>query len=252
MANYPEFGGKVVLITGGGGGLGKATGIKMAQNGCKVFIGDLRQDLIDEAVAEISALGVEADGRAVDVADEESVQNMVDACMARFGRIDYLVAAAGIYRHVLLKDMDYTEWKRTIDINLNGVFLVTSKVINHMLDRGSGAIVVFSSQAGIRGSALHTHYGASKAALQGFTKSLMYETAAKGVRVNCVGPGFVLSHLADNVDPKRFGEWMASIPMKRFGEPSEIANVIAFLLSDDASYVTGQVIPINGGSVVNT
>ena len=252
MAIYPEFKDRVVLITGGGGGLGKATGIKMAQNGCRVYIGDVQADLVTKAVDEIRALGGTADGCPVDVTSEESVEHMVQTCLELYGRIDYVVAAAGIYRHVLLEDMDFEEWQRTININLNGVFLVVRKAIPDMIKRGSGAIVCFSSQAGIRGSAKHTHYGASKAALQGFTRSLMYETAGKGIRVNCVAPGVILTPICDNVAPERFPQWLDSIPMHRFGEPSEVANVIAFLLSDDASYVTGQTIPINGGSVVNT
>ena len=259
MAIYPEFKDKVVLITGGGGGLGKAAGIKMAQNGCKVFIGDIRQDLVDKAVAEISQVEILLDGekgiasgRAVDVTKEESVEAFVNECLEAFGRIDYIVAAAGIYTHVLLEDMDYEEWLRTVNVNLNGVFLVVRKAIPDMIKRGSGAIVSFSSQAGIRGSAKHTHYGATKAALQGFTRSLMYEVAGKGIRVNCVAPGVFLTPICDNVAPERFPQWLDSIPMHRFGEPYEAANAIAFLLSEDASYITGQTLPVNGGSVVNT
>ena len=252
MAIYPEFKDKVVLITGGAGGIGRATALKMGQNGCKVFIGDILSDYIDRTLEGLQKEGIDASGFVVDITSEESVQAMVDACMEKYGRIDYLVAAAGIYEHTLLKDMTFEQWKKTIDINLTGVFLVTSKVINHMLDRGSGSIVGFSSQAGIRGSALHTHYGASKAGLQGFTKSLMYEIADKGVRINAVAPGVIRSRMTDSVTPEKMERWMASIPMKRMGEPIDVARVIAFLLSDDAEYVVGQTVPVNGGSVVNT
>lgn len=252
MAFYPEFKDKVVLITGGAGGIGRATAQKMGENGCKVFIGDILKDYIDMTLADLESKGIDAAGFEVDITNEDSVQAMVDACMEKYGRVDYLVAAAGIYEHTLLKDMTYAQWKKTVDINLNGVFLVTQKLINHMLDRGSGSIVVFSSQAGIRGSALHTHYGATKAALQGFTKSLMYEIADKGVRINAVAPGVIRSRMTDSVTPEKMERWMASIPMKRMGEPIDVARVIAFLLSDDAEYVIGQTIPINGGSVVNT
>ncbi len=252
MAVYQEFKDKVALITGGAGGIGKATAKKLGSNGCKIFIADITQEFVDGAVVEIAAEGIEAGGSVVDVTSEESVKVMVDACFKKYGKVDYLIAAAGIYKDKYLKDMTFEEWKQTIDINLNGVFLVTRSVLPQMLERGYGSIIVFGSQAGIRGSAYHTHYGATKAALQGLTKSLLYELADSGVRVNCVAPGAILSPMTANSTPEKLERWMSTIPMKRFGLPEDIANVIAFLVSDDASYVTGQTITINGGTTVNT
>jgi len=252
MAMYEEFKDKVALITGGAGGIGKATAKKLGLNGCKLFIGDITKECVDGAVAEIAAEGIDVDGSILDVTSEESVQVMVDACMKKYGKIDYLVAAAGIYRDKKFTDMTFEEWKQTIDINLNGVFLVTRMILPQMLKRKYGSIIVFGSQAGIRGSALHTNYSATKAAMQGLTRSLMYEVATSGVRINCVAPGVIRTPMTMSGSPEKMEKWTNSIPMKRFGEPVEVANVIAFLLSDDASYVIGQTVPINGGSVVNT
>ena len=252
MAVYPEFQGKVAIITGGGGGIGKATGLKVGQNGCRVFVADITDEIVNNTVEYLKSEGVEAAGKSVDVTDEASVEAMVQACIDAFGRVDYLVNAAGIYKHVLLKDMTYDEWKETINININGTFLCTRKVINYMLDQGYGSIVNFSSQAGVRGSMLHTHYSATKAAMQGFTRALMYEVSDKGVRVNCVAPGVIETRMTITATEEKKKKWMDSIAMKRIGKPSEAASTIAWLLSDDASYITGQTIPISGGSIVNT
>ncbi|WP_414733678.1 SDR family NAD(P)-dependent oxidoreductase [Acetobacterium carbinolicum] len=252
MAIYKEFKDKVALVTGGAGGIGKATVRKLGANGCKVFICDISDAIVNTTIEEIQSEGIDIDGVSVDIACEESVQAMVDACIKRYGKIDYLVTAAGIYKDKKLTEMTFNEWKQTIDINLNGVFLVTHLVLPQMLERKQGSIIVFGSQAGIRGSALHTHYAATKSAMQGFARSLIYEVAASGVRINCVAPGVIRTPMTMNGSPEKMVKWLESIPMRRFGEAEEVANVIAFLLSDDASYVVGQTIPINGGSVVNT
>lgn len=252
MAVYEEFKDKVVLITGGAGGIGTATAEKMGINGCKVFIGDINQKAINQVVSNLKDKGIRAAGMVVDVTSEESVKTMVDTCNQTFGPVDYLVAAAGIYKDYIFKDMTFEQWKQTIDINLNGVFLVTRAVIPTMIKRHYGAIIVFCSQASIRGSAKHTQYGASKAGLQGLVKCLMYEVSTEGVRINAVAPGVIATPMTMGGSEEKLARWIQSIPMRRFGEPMEAANVIAFLCSDDASYVTGQTIPINGGSTVNT
>lgn len=252
MAIYEEFKNKVALITGGAGGIGKATAKKLGINGCKIFIGDISEKLVCDTVDELSKAGIDINGNVLDITDENSVKLIVENCTQKYGKIDYLVAAAGIYRDKKLIDMTFEEWKQTIDINLNGTFLVTNMVLPKMIEREYGSIIVFGSQAGIRGSALHTHYGSTKAAMQGFTRSLMHEIAANGVRINCVAPGVIKTPMTMSGTPEKLEKWTESIPMRRFGEPEEVANVIAFLLSDDASYVIGQTIPVNGGSVVNT
>ena len=252
MAIYKEFKDKVALITGGAGGIGKATIRKLGANGCKIFICDINDKIVNETISEIKAEGIEIDGVSVDIRNEKSVKSMVDACLKKYGAVDYLIAGAGIYKDQKLSEMSFEEWQQTVDINLNGVFLVTRFVLPQMLERKQGSIIVFGSQAGIRGSALHTHYGATKSAMQGFTRSLMYEVATSGVRINCVAPGVIRTQMITSQSEERREKWLNSIPMRRFGETKEVANVIAFLLSDDASYVIGQTIPINGGSLVNT
>lgn len=252
MAIYNEFKDKVALVTGGAGGIGKATIKKLGINGCKIFICDINDEVVNKTIDEIKKEGIDIDGVSVDIACEESVESMVNTCLEKYGKIDYLITAAGIYKDRKLIEMSFEEWKQTIDINLNGVFLVTHLVLLQMLERKQGSIIVFGSQAGIRGSALHTHYAATKSAMQGFARSLIYEVAESGVRINCVAPGVIRTPMTMNGSAEKLEKWLETIPMRRFGEPEEVANVIAFLLSDDASYVVGQTIPINGGSVVNT
>jgi 3-oxoacyl-[acyl-carrier protein] reductase len=249
-STYTEFHGKVALISGGGG-IGQATAEKLAENGCHVYVADYSQAAVDRVVAAVTGLGGQAAGQAVDVRDAAAVEAMVTDCVARFGRLDYLVLTAGVYTHVTCRDMDPATWDQTIGINLTGVYLVTHFALPHLTAPG-GAIVTFGSQAGIRGSAQHTHYGATKAALQGFTRCLMHEVARDGIRVNCVAPGVIDTPMGDSVPQERWDKWLAGIPLGRFGRPREAATLVAFLLSDDAGYITGQTIPLNGGSGVNT
>jgi NAD(P)-dependent dehydrogenase (short-subunit alcohol dehydrogenase family) len=251
---YTEMKDRVAVITGGGGGIGRKVAQKLGQSGVKAFVVDAFQEPVDKALAELKELGVEATGYVVDVRDEKAVQEMVDTCMKTYGRIDYLICCAGIYTHCLVEDMPLETWQQTIDINLTGTFLCLQKVEKEMLKAGFGRIVLFASQSGVRGSAKHVHYGASKGGIISMTRAFMREVADRNIRVNCVAPGVIETPMtaATSTSPEQIEQVKKGIPMGRVGTPMEVANVVAFLLSEESSFMTGQTINITGGAIVNT
>jgi NAD(P)-dependent dehydrogenase (short-subunit alcohol dehydrogenase family) len=251
---YTEMKDRVAIITGGGGGIGRQVGLKLGESGAKIFVVDAFREPIDKALAELKANGINAAGYVVDVRNEEAVQGMVDTCMATFGSADYLICCAGIYTHSPLDEMPLETWQQTIDINLTGTFLCLQKTVREMLKAGFGRIVLFGSQSGIRGSAKHVHYGASKGGIITMTRAFMREVADKNIRVNCVSPGVIATPMTaeTSTSTEQIEQVKKGIPMGRVGEPREVANVVAFLLSDESSFMTGQTINITGGAIVNT
>ena len=251
---YTEMKDRVAIITGGGGGIGRQVGLKLGESGARIFVVDAFQEPVDKALAELKENGIEAAGYVVDVRNEDAVQGMADACMAAFGRIDYLICCAGIYTHCALDEMPLETWKQTIDINLTGTFLCVQRSAREMLKAGFGRIVLLASQSGVRGSAKHVHYGASKGGIITMTRAFMREVADKNIRVNCVAPGVIQTQMtaATSTSPEQIEQVTKGIPMGRVGQPREVANVIAFLLSDESSFMTGQTINITGGGIVNT
>ena len=248
---YTEMKDRVAVITGGGGGIGRKIAQKLGQSGVKAFVVDAFQAPVDKALEELKGHGVEATGYVVDVRDENAVQKMVDTCMATYGRLDYLVCCAGIYTHCLLEEMPLKTWKDTIDINLTGTYLCVQKSVIEMLKAGFGRIVLLASQSGVRGSAKHVHYGASKGGIISMTRAFMREVASRNIRINCVAPGVIRTPMTAGaqLSAENIAEVTKGIPMGRVGE---VANVIAFLLSDESSFMTGQTINITGGGIVNT
>ncbi len=251
---YTEMQDRVAIVTGGAGGLGRAVAHKLGESGASLFIADAVRDGIDGVIRELRAKNVKTAGCAVDVRDPGSVQAMVDACMAAFGRVDYLITCAGIFTHSLVEDMPFKTWQDTIDINLTGTFLCIRKTAPEMLRAGFGRIVTFGSQSGVRGGVTHVHYGATKGGVMSMTRAFMREVADRNIRINCVSPGLILTPLtSDNLAaPEKLDAVRKSIPMGRMGEPREVANVVAFLLSEESSFMTGQTINVTGGAIVNT
>ncbi len=246
----PRLLNKVSLITGAAQGIGLATAIKFAQEGAIVIVCDLKQAGVDEAVAQCQALGASAVGFVMDVTRRSGIDDVVARVKAQFGRIDVLVNNAGITQDARLQKMTLEQFDRVIDVNLRGVFHCAQAVADIMVAQGSGVILNASSVVGIYGNFGQTNYAATKFGVIGFTKTWSRELGPKGVRVNAVAPGFISTPMVAAMPEKILQDLQAKVPLKRLGRPEEIANVYAFLASDEASYINGAVIEVSGGMSV--
>ena len=242
--------GKISLITGAAQGIGLATALKFAQEGAIVIVCDVKQAAVDEAVRQCTALGATAAGFVMDVTQREMVDAVVAQVQERFGRIDVLVNNAGITQDARLQKMTLEQFDRVIDVNLRGVFHCAQAVSDGMVAQGSGVILNASSVVGIYGNFGQTNYAASKFGVIGFTKTWSRELGPKGVRVNAVAPGFIATPILDTMPAKVIEDMERRVPLHRLGRPEEIANVYAFLASDEASYINGAVIEVSGGMSV--
>ena len=242
---------KTVLITGGATGIGKMTAKAFSKSGYNVAIcyNTSRQDAIS-LKSELIKMGCDAECFCADLTSYESAESLVKDVVKRFGNIDVLVNNAGISKQKLFTDLTAIEWNEMINVNLNTVFNVTHAVVPYMVNKKSGRIINVSSMWGQTGASLEVHYSTSKAAIIGFTKALAKELAPSGILVNAVAPGAIDTKMNDhlNIDEKQ--SLCEQIPLERFGSPEEIANVILFLASNEASYITGQIIGVNGGMVI--
>ena len=241
---------KVALITGAAQGIGLATALKFAQEGAHVVICDIKQASVDAAVDAANALGVRAQGFVVDVTQRDMVDAVVADTLAEFGAIDILVNNAGITQDARLQKMTLEQFDRVIDVNLRGVFHCTQAVAIAMVAKGSGVILNASSVVGIYGNFGQTNYAASKFGVIGFTKTWARELGPKGIRVNAVAPGFIATPILDTIPEKILASMKSQVPLARLGSPEEVANVYAFLASDEASYVNGAVLEVSGGMTV--
>jgi 3-oxoacyl-[acyl-carrier protein] reductase len=241
---------KVAIITGAAQGIGLATALKFAREGAIVHVCDLRADAIDAAVAQCSALGVQACGHRVDVTQRDHVDAMVARVLQRDGRIDVLVNNAGITKDARLQKMSLQQFDAVIDVNLRGVFHCAQAVVDTLVAQGQGVILNASSVVGIYGNFGQTNYAASKFGVIGFTKTWSRELGPKGIRVNAVAPGFVETPILATIPDKVLQQMRDQVPLHRLGRPEEIANVYAFLASDEASYVNGAVVEVSGGMTV--
>jgi 3-oxoacyl-[acyl-carrier protein] reductase len=246
----PRLIGKVSLITGAAQGIGLATAKKFAQEGAVVVVCDIHAEAVNAAVSQCQALGAQVEGHAMDVTQRDQVDAVVAAVLARHGRIDVLVNNAGITQDARLQNMTQAQFDRVIDVNLRGVFHCAQAVANTMVAQGSGVILNASSVVGIYGNFGQTNYAASKFGVIGFTKTWSRELGPKGVRVNAVAPGFIATPILNTIPEKVIAEMAQRVPLRRLGQPEEIANVYAFLASDEASYINGEVIEVSGGMTV--
>ncbi len=242
-----SFNGKFAIVTGGGTGIGRAIALELAANGADVALCGRRLEKIQETAGQIRALGRRAIAFAADVGDSAQVQEFVNSVVAEFGRIDILVSNAGVTRDNLLIRMSEEEWDSVLQTNLKGAFLMAKAVARPMMKQCAGSIVLVASVIGLVGNAGQCNYAASKAGLIAFGKSLARELASRNIRVNSVAPGFIVSDMTAKIQEAAEQTLLPQIPAGRFGQPEDIAKAVAFLASDEASYVTGQTLSVSGG-----
>ena len=239
--------GKVALITGASYGIGFAIAKAMAGAGATIVFNDIKQELVDKGIAAYKEEGIEAHGYVCDVTNEDAVNAMVAQIEAEVGVVDILVNNAGITRDNLLMKMSEEDFDAVIQTNLKGVFNCTRHIARQMLKQKSGRIINISSVSGVLGNAGQANYCAAKAGVIGLTKSAAKELASRGITVNAVAPGFVNTEMTEVLSDSVKEAATAQIPLKTFGETKDIAYAVAFLASDEARYITGQVLCVDGG-----
>ena len=245
-----RFSDKVALVTGGGRGIGQAIVLRLAQEGANVAVLDINEGNARETADMIRNLGRQAVAIQTDVSDAHAVQRAVNTAIETLGDLHILVNNAGITRDMLIIKMKDEDWKKVIDVNLTSAFFCSKAVVRHMLRKRYGRIVSISSVVGLAGQAGQTNYASSKAGLIGFTKSLAKEVGSRGITVNAVAPGFIPTALTDVLSEEQRAAAVAATPMGRLGTVDDIANAVAFLASDDASFITGHVLSVDGGLVM--
>ncbi len=241
------FNEKVSIVTGASQGIGEAIACELGLAGSTVVLVDIQKEKLEEVAGRFAAEGIKALPFVADVTDGQQVEGVVESVKKDLGRIDHLINNAGITRDSLLLRMKEEDWDLVLRVNLKGAFNFSRSVVKHMVAARSGRIVSIASVVGLMGNAGQANYAASKAGLIGFSKSLAREVAARGITVNCVAPGYIATAMTEKLSDEVKKAFLDNIPMKRFGLPEEIARTVKFLCSDEAAYITGQVINVNGG-----
>ena len=238
--------GQTALITGAGRGIGKTIALKLAECGADIVLADMNPE-VAEVLLEVEKLGRKCLTFETDVTDFDAIDAMVKKIIEELGSIHILVNNAGITQDNLFMRMKPEQWSKVIDVNLNGVFNVTKAVIRPMVKQRMGKIINISSVVGFTGNPGQVNYSSTKSALVGFTKSLAREVGARGVTVNAVAPGFIDTAMTQAINENQQELILQQIPLGRMGGPADIANAVAFLASEDASYITGTILHVNGG-----
>jgi 3-oxoacyl-[acyl-carrier protein] reductase len=239
--------GKVALVTGAAQGIGKAVALLLARNGADIVVSDINLEKAEETAKEIRSIGQKAMAVRVDVANWNDVERMVEGTLEKLAKIDILVNNAGITRDKLILRMTEEDWDAVLSVNLKGTFNCTKAVVRHMAKQRSGKIVNIASVVGEMGNAGQANYSASKAGVIGLTKTIAREYAQRGINVNAVAPGYIETPMTEALPEKAKEELKKLIPMERLGKPEDVAEAVLFLASEESSYVTGQVLNVNGG-----
>ncbi len=244
------FEGKTAIITGSARGIGQAIAVDLAAKGASIVICDLQKEWLEETADAVQKIGRKVTCRELDVTNHDAAQSTFQEIASETGSIDILVNNAGITRDGLLMRMSEADWDAVLAVNLKGTFNCTKAVTRTMMKQRSGAIVNIASIIGLMGNAGQANYGASKAGVIAFTKSAAKEFASRNIRVNAVAPGFITSKMTDALTEDVRDRMLDAIPLKRFGKPENVASVVSFLASDQAEYITGEVVNISGGMVM--
>jgi len=241
--------GKVAIVTGSARGIGRAIAVKLAEVGADIVVNDITaaSESLESAATEIRALNRKVMSVTADVSSKDDVNRMVEAAANAFGHIDIMVNNAGVTRDQLLMRMTDEEWDTVLNIDLKSAFLCTRAVVRHMLRQRSGRIISIASVVGIIGNASQTNYSAAKAGIIGFTRSVAKEVGSRGITANAIAPGFIETKMTEQLDGKRKQAFLDRIPMGITGTPRDVAEAVAFLASDEAKYITGQVLGVDGG-----
>ena len=242
--------GKVALVTGAARGIGQAIAKKLAAEGADVALCDLNADWLTETAGLVEAAGRKAKCFEADVSNGAAVDEVVSGAVEAFGKVDILINNAGITKDTLMVRMSEQDWDAVISVNLKGTFLFTKAMARPMMKQRSGTIVNIASIIGLIGNAGQCNYAASKAGVIALTKSAARELASRNVRVNAVAPGFIQTRMTDALPENVRGKMLDAIPLGRFGTPEDVANVVLFLASESSSYMTGQVLTVCGGMVM--
>ena len=244
------FEGKTAIITGAARGIGQAIAVDLAAKGASIVICDLQKEWLEETADAVQKIGRKVTCRELDVTNHDAAQSTFQEIASETGSIDILVNNAGITRDGLLMRMSEADWDAVLAVNLKGTFNCTKAVTRTMMKQRSGAIVNIASIIGLMGNAGQANYGASKAGVIAFTKSAAKEFASRNIRVNAVAPGFITSKMTDALTEDVRDRMLDAIPLKRFGKPENVASVVSCLASDQAEYITGEVVNISGGMVM--
>ncbi|NTV02754.1 MAG: 3-oxoacyl-[acyl-carrier-protein] reductase [Chlorobiaceae bacterium] len=244
------FKGKTAIVTGSARGIGQAIALELARNGADLVICDVKAEWLSETESLLRELGANVTCKELDVTSAEATQKVINEIAEENGRIDILVNNAGITRDGLLMRMSEEDWDAVLTVNLKGTFNCTKAVTRIMMKQRTGSIINIASVVGVMGNAGQANYAASKGGVIAFTKSVAKELASRNIRANAIAPGFISSKMTDALSDEVRQKMLEAIPLNAFGTPQDIANAVTFLASDNSSYITGQVLNVNGGMIM--